>query len=114
MNCVLWQFAQPHWVARSYVILVNSKVLVNSTNKLQRPAKPEPPQSRSSASAVIMLVIIGLLLSGFLIILPGFIGVALVLGGVMFGGIMAFHYLVWGRMLTRILQEEALEELDGD
>ena len=61
-----------------------------------------------------MLAIMGFLLSGFLIILPGFIGFALVIGGVAFGGIMAFHYLVWGRLLTRLLQEETLDELDGD
>jgi hypothetical protein len=61
-----------------------------------------------------MLAIIGFLLSGFLVILPGFIGIALVVGGLLFGGMMALHYLVWGRLLTRILQEESLEELDGD
>ncbi|MBP88275.1 MAG: hypothetical protein CMJ64_16415 [Planctomycetaceae bacterium] len=87
---------------------------VNSTNKLEHPAKPEPPRSRSSASAVVMLVIIGFLLSSFLIILPGFIGLVLVIGGLLFGGIMTFHYLVWGRLLTRILHEESLDEFDGD
>ena len=61
-----------------------------------------------------MALIIGALLSGFLVILPGFIGLALVIGGMMFGGIMAFHYVVWGRLMTRILHEEPLDELDGD
>jgi hypothetical protein len=87
---------------------------VNSTNKLERPARPEPPRPRSTGSAIVMLAIIGFLLSGFLIVLPGFIGVALVVGGVLFSGLMAFHYLVWGRLLTRILQEESLDELDGE
>ena len=63
---------------------------------------------------VMMVIIIGLLLSGFLLILPGFIGPAIVAGALFMFGMIGFHYIVWGRWMTRVLRDEALDEADGD
>ena len=46
-----------------------------------------------------------------LLALPtGFIGPVLVFGGMIFFGVIGFHYFVWGRWLGRILQQEMQEQ----
>ena len=42
-----------------------------------------------------------------LLLLPtGFIGPVLVFGGLIFFGIIGFYYVVWGRWIHRLLEEE--------
>jgi hypothetical protein len=36
----------------------------------------------------------------------GAIGPVIVFGGVMFFGMIGFHYVVWGRWMMRVLREE--------
>jgi len=49
--------------------------------------------------------------AGFLLIIPaGFIGQVIVFGGIIFFGIVGLHYLIWGRWISRILEEEQAEE----
>jgi hypothetical protein len=51
--------------------------------------------------------------AGFLLMIPtGFIGPVIVFGGCCFGGVIALHYLVWGRWLDRLIKEEQAEEVD--
>jgi hypothetical protein len=60
-----------------------------------------------SCLTVIALFFGYLLLSAILLILPtGFIGPVFAIGGLFLVGVIGFHYVVWGRMLTRILQEK--------
>lgn len=48
-----------------------------------------------------------LIFASVLLALPiGFFGPVIVVGGLFFTGLVGFHYLVWGRWLTRIVQEE--------
>ncbi|MCA9122508.1 MAG: hypothetical protein H6822_15115 [Planctomycetaceae bacterium] len=80
---------------------------------LERPEKPpaSPQRASNSLLTVIMLLVIGTVCAGTLLMLPtGAIGPAIVFGGVMFFGMIGFHYVVWGRWMTRVLREEAARE----
>ncbi|MCA9144640.1 MAG: hypothetical protein H6823_00165 [Planctomycetaceae bacterium] len=80
---------------------------------MERPSKPPEPPQRASNSllTVIMLLVIGTVCAGTLLMLPtGAIGTAIVFGSLMFFGMIGFHYVVWGRWMTRVLREEALKE----
>ncbi len=84
---------------------------------LERPPKPQESPQRASNSllTVIMLLVIGTVCAGTLLMLPtGFIGPVVVFGGVMFFGMIGFHYVVWGRWMTRVLREEARKEERDD
>ena len=84
---------------------------------LERPQKPPEPPQRASNSllTVIMLLVIGTIGAGTLLMLPtGAIGPAIVFGGLMFFGMIGFHYVVWGRWMMRVLREEALREEQDD
>lgn len=61
-----------------------------------------------------MVAIIALLLSGFLLVLPGFIGMAIVAGALLMFGMIGFHYIVWGRWMTRVLRDEVIDDGDGE
>lgn len=76
---------------------------------IERPKKPEAAPQRASNSllTVIMLLVFGTVGAGTLSMIPT-IGPLLVLGGLMFVGMILFHYLVWGRWMTRVVQEEEL------
>jgi protein-S-isoprenylcysteine O-methyltransferase Ste14 len=82
-------------------------------------AKPsggsEPKPSTRKDWGTVIVVVLGLLMSfGVLLALPiGFFGPVIILGGGMFVGLMAFHYLVWGRWLTRIIEQERAAENDN-
>lgn len=89
-------------------------MLVNVPVKPTRPTNAAPDHSRRPGMTVVMVLIIGFLLSGFLLILPGFIGQAILIGGLFLFVMTGFHYIVWGRWLTRVLREEALEEIEAD
>ncbi len=79
------------------------------------PTEPAPARSSNSLLTVIMLLLIGTVSAGLLLMLPtGFIGPVMVFGGLLFFGMMAFHYVVWGRWMTRILRDEELDEHDQD
>jgi len=74
------------------------------------PKPPEAPQgSRFSTYAALMMLLFG---AAFLLLLPGRIGFALVFGGLLFAGMIGFHYLVWGRWLGKILRQAAEDEGD--
>ena len=46
-----------------------------------------------------------------LLALPtGFIGPVMVFGGLLFFGVIGFHYFVWGRWLTEIVRQEVEEQ----
>ena len=73
---------------------------------LQRP--PDAPKgSRLSTIAALMMLMFG---AGFLLLLPGRIGFAIVFGGIVFFGIIGFLYFIWGRWLGEILRQAADEE----
>ena len=71
-----------------------------------------PPQagrtgSRSTVALAAILLSVG---SITLLALPtGFIGPVMVFGGVIFFGVIGFHYFVWGRWLDQILRKEMQE-----
>ncbi|HJN12027.1 MAG: hypothetical protein QGH33_09805 [Pirellulaceae bacterium] len=73
---------------------------------LQRPPAA-PKGSGLSTIAAVMMLMLGTL---FLLLLPGRIGFAIVFGGLIFFGVIGFHYLVWGRWLGEILRQAADEE----
>ncbi len=74
------------------------------------PPPPAAPQgSRFSTVAAVMMILLG---AGFLLLLPGRIGVAMVVGGLFFSGLFGFHYLVWGRWLGKVLREAEEDEED--
>jgi len=73
---------------------------------LQRPPAA-PKGSRFSTIVAVMILMFGV---GFLLLLPGRIGFAMVFGGLIFFGVIGFHYYVWGRWLGEILHEAADEE----
>lgn len=73
---------------------------------LQRPPAA-PKGSRLSTVAAAMMLMFG---AGFLLLIPGRIGFALVFGGLIFFGVIGFHYFVWGRWLGEILRQAADDE----
>ena len=78
------------------------------------PERPEPPRQRGSALLTFGALALGLVSATVLLALPlGFIVPAMVIGGMIFFVVIGFHYLVWGRWLAAILQEEAEEDV-GD
>ncbi len=84
---------------------------------LERPSlPPEPPQRASnSLLTVIMVLVIGTVCAGTLLMLPtGAIGPVIVFGGLMFFGMIGFHYVVWGRWMTRVLREEEARKKEQD
>lgn len=68
------------------------------------------PGSQARGWLTILAVTSALLIfASILLALPiGFFGPVIVVGGLFFTGLVGFHYLVWGRWLTRIVQEEEL------
>jgi hypothetical protein len=73
---------------------------------LKRP--PAAPQGTwLSTIAATMMLMFG---ATFLLVLPGRIGFAMVVGGVIFFGVIGFHYFVWGRWLGDILRQAADED----
>ena len=60
-----------------------------------------------SCLTVAALFVVYLVLSGILIILPtGFIGPVFAVGGLLLVGVIGLHYLLWGRWVSRMLQEK--------
>ena len=72
----------------------------------QRPPAAPKGSWLSTIAATMMLMFGG----AFLLFLPGLIGFAMVFGGLIFFGVIGFHYFVWGRWLGEILREAADEE----
>ena len=72
------------------------------------PAPPQPPATKrgSCAGSLLALSLLGLAASSLLILPTGPIGPVFVLGGLAFGGLFAFHYLVWGRWLGRLMKQD--------
>jgi hypothetical protein len=83
----------------------------------ERPPKPPDTTQRASNSllTVVMLLVLGTICAGTLLMLPtGFIGPTIVFGGLAFFGMIGFHYVVWGRWMTRVLREESLKQDQDD
>ena len=60
-----------------------------------------------SCLTVVAIFLVYLLLSAILLILPtGFIGPVFAMGGLLLVGVIGFHYLLWGRWMSRMLQEK--------
>jgi len=77
----------------------------------QRPTQSPRPRSWSTVALAAILMSAG---SMTLLALPtGFIGPVMVFGGMIFFGVIGFHYFVWGRWLGEILRQE-LEEQEAD
>ena len=76
---------------------------------LQRPSAAPKGSWLSTLAATMMLMFGGT----FLLFLPGRIGFAMVFGGLIFFGVIGFHYFVWGRWLGEILRQEADEDGNG-
>jgi hypothetical protein len=75
-----------------------------------KPSLPTRQRSPLTTAMTIVAVFLTALGSLWLMPLTGLIGPALIFGGLLFCGLIGFHYFVWGRWMTRILQEEAVEE----
>ena len=74
----------------------------------QPPAAPKG--SWLSTMAAMMMLMFG---GAFLLFLPGLIGFAMVIGGLIFFGVIGFHYFVWGRWLNEFLRQAADEDGNG-
>ena len=70
------------------------------------PLPPPPTATRRRSCLTSLLALIAFLVTAaVLLFLPaGFIGPVFVLGGVLFFGLFALHYLVWGRWLDAELR----------
>lgn len=71
-----------------------------------------PGRSRlATAGSVFALVMFLMLAGALLLVLPllGFIGIAILVGTVVFGGMIAAQYLIWGRWMKRMLDKEDRE-----
>jgi len=56
---------------------------------------------------VVLAAVLILVVATLLLVLPtGGIGPAIVIGGGLFIGVMAFHYLIWGRLLKQMLRDD--------
>ena len=76
-------------------------------------ASPNLPRGSSCLRPALTLVF--LVVSALaLLIMPGFIGLAFVLGGIVLVGLFAFHYLLWGRVLSMELQDPDQPRDDSD
>ena len=71
------------------------------------PSEQTPRSGRSEWTAV-LVVAIGLMIGcSVMLALPiGFFAPVILLGALLFTGLVGFHYLVWGRWLTRIIEQE--------
>ncbi|MGE0756772.1 MAG: hypothetical protein AB7O38_07120 [Pirellulaceae bacterium] len=78
---------------------------------------PSPSRPRSGGSSCLLaalLLLVYVAASIALLLLPtGFIGPVFVVGGFFFVAVMGFHYLVWGRWLSRLLAEDEPRHADS-
>ena len=72
---------------------------------------PNSPPRRGSWFTVLLALIACMMGAAFLLIMPtGFIGPVMVFGGLIFFGVIGLHYLVWGRWISKIVQEEQADD----
>jgi hypothetical protein len=76
----------------------------------ESPFQPTPAAPKGTWLSTIAATMMLLLGAAFLLFLPGRIGFAIVFGGMIFFGMIGFHYFVWGRWLGEILRQAADEE----
>lgn len=70
------------------------------------PPTPSPPP-KSSWKSLSLTMLLAMLMGGLFLALPmGLVAPGLLLLIVLLSLLMAFHYFVWGRWMTRILQQE--------
>lgn len=76
------------------------------------PASAKAAPQRSRLTLYFTLSVCFLAVTFLLVIPSGLIGLAFILGGALFFGVICLHYVVWGRWMDRILRDEQREELD--
>lgn len=72
----------------------------------EHPPSQELPKQRSSCSTAALAFVALAGIATMLIMIPGFIGVGVVLVGLGFIGLLSFHYIVWGWWLSRELRSD--------
>jgi hypothetical protein len=78
------------------------------------PTTPDPGRRRSCLLTIAALVAF-LIVGGILLLLPtGLIGGVAIIGGVFLFGLLAVHYFVWGRWLSRELQSSESAATDSN
>ncbi|MDP7014454.1 MAG: hypothetical protein QGG36_01500 [Pirellulaceae bacterium] len=82
---------------------------------VNKPERPPPPPSNPGSGYLSVGFTMFVMVAGVTLLLwaPfGAIGIAFVVGGLIFPAIIAFHYFTWGRYLQRVFREEG--EFDDD
>ena len=75
------------------------------------PEKPRPGPTRRGSWTTIATAFSGMLIvTLFLVMLPGMIGIAVAIGMWMLLSLFAFHYLVWGWWLNKMVKSEGTSE----
>lgn len=71
-----------------------------------------PSGPRSCVTTVLSFIAFAVAATALIILPTGLIGPVFVIGGIAFFGLLALHYLVWGRWIRRELQksEESAED----
>jgi hypothetical protein len=78
-------------------------------SELQRPQRPD--RRKGSWVSICFIVIVATGFISFLALAPiGRIGLAFMVGGLVFPVIIGLHYFTWGRLMTRMLENENREE----
>lgn len=79
------------------------------------PTPPGPATPRRGYFTIFLALLACGVAAGMLVVLPllGYIGLAILVVGLMFCGIVGLHYIVWGKWLNQIVQQEQAEEQDA-
>lgn len=83
----------------------------------ETPPRPagKPDRSRGSWLSLGFTGLILLLVLTALLMAPlGRIGIAILIGSMIFPVVIGFHYFVWGRLMQRMLSERSESEEDGE
>lgn len=78
------------------------------------PPTPEPARKSSWGSMLLVLSVASGFVA-FLLLAPiGRIGIAILVGGMVFPAIIALHYFVWGRWIRQALERDLAERDEAD
>ena len=77
--------------------------------------KPPPQEQRGSWFSILLAIFFLVLAVVVLFGLPlGVFVPVMLVGGLIFLAVIGFHYFVWGRWLTNVLQQEGDEDEDAE
>ena len=78
---------------------------------MSAPQPPSPPQkSKGSWASLLFVVLIATAFVSFLALAPtGRLGIAVLVGGMVFPAIIALHYFTWGKWIRRAIERDAEE-----